>query len=264
MKIIEQFIKGKSSEPALCEDMLLITEDFVMVADGVTAKSNRMFSDKTGGRAAAEAVCEAVKGFAGNLTVEEAVEKMTESVASLYGEGEPYGTAATAVIIYSKYRNELWSIGDCQCLINGGFFGHEKEIDRIVSDMRSLVLEMSRRKGATDEELAQNDVGREFILPVIKKQQMFANVTGKFSYGVINGAPVPAEHIVVHKVNAGDEIVLASDGYPTLKSTLRESEELLAAEIKNNPLCDGGYRSTKGLQKGKNSFDDRTYVRFTI
>lgn len=264
MRIIEQFIKGKSNESDLCEDMLLITDNFVIVADGVTAKSDRMFSGKTGGRIAAETVCRAVEDFKSDITVEEAVDSMTKNVAALYDEGEPFGTAAVSVIIYSKYRNEIWSIGDCQCIINGEFFSHEKEIDSIVSHMRSLVLEMSRRNGTTDEELAKNDVGREFILPIIKKQQMFANTTGRFSYGVINGKAVPSEHIVVYKVKAGDEIVLASDGYPDLKGTLQKSEELLAQEIKNNPLCDGRYRTTKGLQKDKNSFDDRTYVRFVV
>lgn len=264
MNIIEQFIKGKKGNPAFCEDMLLVTEDFIAVLDGVTSKTDRLFSGKTGGRAAAEAVCEAITEFPDNISVNEAVEKMTEKVALLYDDGELFGAAATTVIMFSKNKNELWSIGDCQCYINDGFFGHEKEIDRIVSDMRSLVLELSRRKGISDEELTLKDVGREFILPVIKEQQIFANALGKYSYGVINGKPVPDEHIVVYKVKSGDEIVLASDGYPALKNTLAESERLLAEEIKNNPLCDGDYRSTKGIQKDSVSFDDRAYVRFIV
>jgi hypothetical protein len=126
------------------------------------------------------------------------------------------------------------------------------------------VLEMARSEGATDEELSINDIGREFILPVIKKQRIFANGEGRFAYGVINGTSVHKKDIVILKVKCGDEIVLASDGYPELCGTLQESEEKLKQELKTNPLCDGKYRSTKGVQKNCTSFDDRTYIRFRV
>ncbi len=264
MEIAESFIKGKREDQTLCEDMLFINDDFILVADGVTAKSDTKFHGKTGGRAAAEKVCEAVAGFPKDINVYDAVKLMTERVASLYTAEKPLGAASVGVIIFSKFKNEIWSIGDCQCFINDDFFSHEKEIDGIVSDMRALVLEMGRRDGKTDEELAEKDIGREFILPVIKKQEIFANAGGKFSYGVINGATVHQKDIVVHKVKKGDEIILASDGYPKLLRTLAESEERLKEEIKNNPLCDGDYRSTKGIKKEWSSFDDRTYIRFKV
>lgn len=264
MRILEQFIKGKKQEQNLCEDMLFINDNFIAVADGVTAKTDTEFQGKTGGRAAAEKICEAVADFPQDINVSDAVKTMTEKVASLYTADKPLGTASAGVIIFSKLKNEIWSIGDCQCYINDEFFSHEKEIDRIVSGMRALVLEIKRREGMTEEELAQNDVGREFILPVIKKQQMLANSEGEFSYGVINGQPVYEKDIVVHKVKQGDEIILASDGYPELLKTLRESEERLKEEIKNNPLCYRGYRSTKGIKKDCSSFDDRTYIRFKV
>ena len=65
-------------------------------------------------------------------------------------------------------------------------------------------------------------------------------------------------------MKAGDEIVLASDGYPYLKESLEESERLLKAELTNNPLCDREYRSTKGKAEDNISFDDRTYIRFKV
>ncbi len=264
MRILEKFIKGKALDEKLCEDALFYNEDFIVVADGVTAKDKILFNGETGGRAAARLICEAAADFEYDIDVYSATRILTKKVRELCEESKEGGSAAASVIIYSEYRKEIWSIGDCQCIINSEFYPHNKEIDRIVSDMRSLVLEMSRGKGATDEELTRNDPGREFILPVIKNQQIFANTMGRFSYGVINGASVPAEHIVVHKVKKGDEIVLASDGYPELCITLEESEEKLRKELKINPLCDGEYRSTKGLQKNCTSFDDRTYVRFIV
>ena len=264
MEIIESFICGKKADVLKNEDLLLITDDFIAVIDGVSAKNGRLFDGVTGGRRAAEKVCEAITTFDRSITAKEATEKITNAIAELYEKDEPKGTAAAGAIIFSKARNEIWSVGDCQCLINGKLFSHEKEIDRINSDMRALILEIAKREGKTQEELLQKDVGREFIMPILENQHIFANKTGSFSYGVLNGTPVPDEHIIIHKVKAGDEIVLASDGYPELFSTLSESEEYLEKIIKENPLCDREYRSTKGKEKYNISFDDRTYIRFKV
>jgi hypothetical protein len=34
--------------------------------------------------------------------------------------------------------------------------------------------------------------------------------------------------------------------------------------LRDNPLCDEGYISTKGLKPGNASFDDRTYLKFVM
>ena len=56
MEIIEKSIIGKSTDQSLCEDGLFISEDFIAVIDGVTAKSPGLFNGKTGGRAAMESI----------------------------------------------------------------------------------------------------------------------------------------------------------------------------------------------------------------
>ena len=263
LEIIESFIKGKKTE-ALCEDALVVIDSFIAVIDGVTGKSNRMFDGLSGGKAAAIKVCECVEDFPFDIECISAIEKITEAVKSLYEDDEPVGAAAAVAIIFSKEKNEIWSVGDCQCIINGKLHKHEKEIDVLLSEVRSLVLENEKRNGKTEKELLLSDTGREFILPLLKSQHIFANTHGDFSYGVFNGNEIPKDKIVVYKVKDGDEIVLASDGYPYLKENLEESEFLLQEEIKNNPLCDGDFRSTKGLVDGNNSFDDRTYIRFIV
>lgn len=264
VEIIEKFVDGKKSDPVLCEDLIFVSENFIAVVDGVTSKNQKSYNGLAGGRAAAEKVCETVSRLKADADVFSAVAEITKNIANLYETNEEKGSVAASAIIYSDYYKEIWSIGDCQCIINGEFFSHEKEIDRVNSEMRSLILELHRRSGKTDEDFLQNDVGREFIMPVLQNQHIFANATGKYSYGILNGTTVPEEHIVVHKVKSGDEIVLASDGYPYLKETLEESEKLLREELKNNPLCDKGYVSTKGISKGNKSFDDRAYIRFKV
>ena len=68
--------------------------------------------------------------------------------------------------------------------------------------------------------------------------------------------------IDIYDIPAGTEIILASDGYPYLENTLEASESKLKYILENDPLCYTLYKSTKGIQKGNVSFDDRSYVRF--
>lgn len=264
MKILEQFIKGKSKNEALCEDMLLVTDDFIAVIDGVTAKSGRLFNGASGGKAAAQAVYDAIKSFSRDITASEAVRTITEKVSALYDENEEKGVAAAGAIILSISRNEIWNIGDCQCIINGEKHLHEKEIDRVLSEKRAKILESAIKNGVSEEALLKNDVGREAILPELKEQHKYANTEGTFGYAVFNGTPVPESLIITYKLADGDTVVLASDGYPVLCETLEESEALLKKELSENPLCYKNYKSTKGLNSENLSFDDRTYIKLEI
>lgn len=264
MKIIEKLIKGKSENKALCEDMLLVTDDFIAVIDGVTAKGRRLFNGESGGKAAAKAVYDAIKNFSPDITVSEAVQNITEKVSALYDKNEEKGGAAAGVIILSIARKEIWNIGDCQCIINGEKYLHEKEIDRVLSEKRAEILENAIKNGATEEGLLKNDVGREAIFPQLKEQHKYANTDGTFGYAVFNGTPVPESLIITYKLTKGDTVVLASDGYPVLCETLAESEALLQKELSENPLCYKTYKSTKGLNPKNSSFDDRTYIKIKI
>ncbi len=78
----------------------------------------------------------------------------------------------------------------------------------------------------------------------------------------MNGFPIHPGHVIILPVPPHSQIVLASDGYPALKETLAESEAALRELIKNDPLCFRENMGTKGLVKGNDSFDDRTYIRF--
>ncbi|MBQ8209021.1 MAG: hypothetical protein IJZ35_00350 [Clostridia bacterium] len=269
MKILEQFIMGKREDQSLCEDGLFINEDFIAVFDGVTSKSSRTFGGKTGGRAAMEKAVEAMQDMPFDIDANGLFERINSGVLSLY-DGNSTGEAAVCAVVFSRHKNEIWSLGDCQYRIiyKGSneelYRPNDKHIDRLLSQVRALVLEISKIEGATDEELLKNDTGREFILPILKKQNLLANYDGNFGYAVLNGTPFVREKIQIEKVNIGDTVILASDGYPYLDSTLEESEKELERTIKENPLCDDIFVSTKGILPGNKSFDDRTFIKFIV
>jgi glycerophosphoryl diester phosphodiesterase len=82
----------------------------------------------------------------------------------------------------------------------------------------------------------------------------------------MDGFPIDDEGI--HIVDVGDsvkEVILASDGYPDLYPTLQETERNLREIIAQDPMLVGvRHRSTKGVLKGAESFDDRTYLRIRL
>lgn len=115
-----------------------------------------------------------------------------------------------------------------------------------------------------EKELLNDDIARNQILPLLKRQQYLENSHSDYSCEALNSMDINTDKIKLFKVKENDEIILASDGYPVLKNTLEESEKLLKKILNEEPLCYKIYKSTKGINKDNKSFDDRTYVKFKI
>lgn len=264
MIIKDQFIMGKAPDQELCEDSLFISNDFIAVLDGVTAKSNRSFNNMSGGKAAAEVAISIMKGAPADIDKITLFQSINEGIASLY-DGEATGEAAVCMIVFSRYHKELWVIGDCQCIINGDNHTHEKLIDKELSEIRSGIIKEALKNGATLEDIAKNDIGRQAIMPLLKEQPQYANRTDlPYGYPVLNGTSLAEGNIVTYTLHEGDTVIMATDGYPRLYDTLAGSEAYLSYILQTDPLCYSEYKSTKGLQKGNLSFDDRAYVKFSV
>lgn len=258
MKIIESKTESKSPE-RLCEDLLVITQDFIAVIDGVTPKSDFSYNGKSTGRLAAECVAQAVKEAEKTDDCSRVIRRCNERFRDFYRTVEfPYDKKEkglqAAAIIYSDHFREIWMIGDCQAMVDEVKYEQPKKSDVILSQFRGLMMALDT--GAAD--------ARARIEPWILKATAFANKRGtSYGYSVLNGETIPGELIKVISLSEEEhEIVLASDGYPVLKSSLEQSEQELARIIRDDPQCCKIYESTKGLKRGNVSFDDRTYVRF--
>ncbi len=264
MIIKEQFIMGKNPDKSLCEDALFVSDDFIAVLDGVTAKSTRKFNHMSGGKAATEVAIDILQSASADINKTTLFRLINDGIASLYG-GKATGEAAVCMIVYSKFYNELWVVGDCQCIINGNSHTHEKLIDKELSEIRSRIINEALENGASVEHIIENDVGRQAIMSKLRAQHQYANCTNHpYGYAVLNGTKFTDENIITYTVNNGDTVILATDGYPKLCETLEESEAYLSYILQTDPLCFNEYKSSKGLQKGNLSFDDRTYIKFII
>lgn len=269
MKIIETFLLGKQNNPLTCEDGLVIGKELIAVIDGVTSSGKVMYDGKKGGCYAKDLLVEFLAGddAAGlpkeellnelNRVIREAVRKHPQNPAS-------FEYPRANVIIYNNIYHEIWKYGDCQCSINGEVFSQEKEIDTIHGKLRAMWLETELLLGKSMEEIRANDVGRKFIQDSLVRQRLLENRKVPMGFPVINGTEIESSFIQTLAVKEGDEIVLATDGYPDLKGTLAESENALAGILEADPLCFRTNISTKGIQGNDISYDDRCYCRFVV
>lgn len=272
---MEIYLRGKTEDPKLCEDGIFIGKKLIVVIDGVTSKGKLKWFGDSSGKYAKDVLYKYLTENEDFNSAEEFFQSLSYCLrdARRMNEGckfEDYPRAS--VIAYSVINGKIWSYGDCNCMINGILHSHGKQIDKINSEKRAEVIENAIIKNGEHkvmEHLKVNDFGRDAIKEGLQKQLYLENrhlfINGlDYGYPVINGESICSEMIVEYEVYPGDHIVLATDGYPVLKGTLKESETALDWILKNDPMCFRKYKSTKGLQNNYDSFDDRAYISLTI
>ena len=223
---------SKTGHDEDCEDALYIGPHYVAVIDGATSKTQRRWDGQTGGRIAAHTITSAFDQIPYDATSRQAIDILTTALKNLYDhydvfqtvQANPVQRAIASLVVVSLWRKEVWFVGDCQCLLNQAHFSNKKTIDEIASHARSAFLEAEICTGKTVEKLLREDTGRAFILPLLERQMVFQNnpSAGTYWFSVLDGFFVPDEGICVHELPADiDALVLASDGYPSLKENAR-------------------------------------------
>ena len=279
MKIIESSIIGKKSQEA-CEDGMVITDDFIAVIDGSTSKTPKHLNpDMKNGRYAMMLISEYIRE---ELMADASVDDFCQGItAYIYNKvyeklgveerlkEHPEERLTASAILYSRTRNEVWMVGDCQAIIDGKLYENGKPYEQEIAKKRVELIE----QGLSPAE------ARKQIEPLLIKAMLSGQ---NQNYTVIDGFPIYREGVKVvalktkpasssietyfqeqtKPVSSPNEVVLASDGYPFLKPTLAASEAALAEQIANDPQNIRSFIATKGIVEGNKSFDDRTYIRF--
>lgn len=288
MKIIESSIIGKKS-PEACEDGMVVTDDFIAVIDGSTSKTPKHLNpDMKNGRYAMMLISEYIRE---ELKADASVDDFCQGVtAYIYNKvyeklgveerlkEHPEERLTASAILYSRTRNEVWMVGDCQAIIDGKLYENGKPYEEKIARKRVELIE----QGLSPAE------ARKQIEPLLIKAMLSGQ---NQTYTVIDGFPIYREGVKVVSVSdscsvqdsvpasdsvpcsdsvsasgtisvSSSEIVLASDGYPFLEPTLAASEAALTEQIANDPQNIHSFIATKGIVEGNKSFDDRTYIRF--
>lgn len=288
MKVIESSIIGKKS-PEACEDGMVVTDDFIAVIDGSTSKTPKHLNpDMKNGRYAMMLISEYIRE---ELKADASVDDFCQGVtAYIYNKvyeklgveerlkEHPEERLTASAILYSRTRNEVWMVGDCQAIIDGKLYENGKPYEQEIARKRVELIE----QGLSPAE------ARKQIEPLLIEAMLSGQ---NQTYTVIDGFPIYREGVKVVSVSdscsvqdsvpasdsvpcsdsvsasgtifvSSSEIVLASDGYPFLKPTLAASEAALVEQIANDPQNIHSFIATKGIVEGNKSFDDRTYIRF--
>ena len=279
MKIIESSIIGKKS-PEACEDGMVVTDDFIAVIDGSTSKTPKHLNpDMKNGRYAMMLISEYIRE---ELKADASVDDFCQGVtAFIYNKvyeklgveellkEHPEERLTASAILYSRTRNEVWMVGDCQAIIDGKLYENGKPYEQEIARKRVKLIE----QGLSPAE------ARKQIEPLLIEAMLSGQ---NQNYTVIDGFPIYQEGVKIvalktkpvssdietyfqeqtKPVSSLNEVVLASDGYPFLKPTLAASEAALAEQIANDPQNIHSFIATKGIVEGNKSFDDRTYIRF--
>lgn len=288
MKIIESSIIGKKS-PEACEDGMVVTDDFIAVIDGSTSKTPKHLNpDMKNGRYAMMLISEYIwEELKADASVDDFCQGVTAYIYNKVYEKlgveerlkeHPEERLTASAILYSRTRNEVWMVGDCQAIIDGKLYENGKPYEEKIARKRVELIE----QGLSPAE------ARKQIEPLLIKAMLSGQ---NQTYTVIDGFPIYREGVKVVSVSdscsvqdsvpasdsvpcsdsasasgtipsSSSEIVLASDGYPFLKPTLAASEAALAEQIANDPQNIRSFIATKGIVEGNKSFDDRTYIRF--
>ena len=168
-----------------------------------------------------------------------------------------------SALVYSKFKQQVWSIGDCQCMINGVLFTQQKKIDVLMGELRSVIIRCFLLKGCSESYLMKNDLSRSMINEFLLMQRFLENTEDEYGYPVLSShGSVPKA--VIYDVRKGDKVIFASDGYPVVCDTLLQSEELLQSIIHEDPLLFKQFKATKGVVGDNVSFDDRSYLKFVV
>lgn len=267
MRVIEKSLIAKNPQKK-SEDGLVITNDFIAVIDGSTSKAKHRYSIlMSNGRYAMKIISRYIRKMPANTSCHQFCIGITRAINKHYGRRiaelavHPEERMTASVVLFSRLRREIWMIGDCLCLVNGKLFENSKPYEQTLAEMRAARIKELLAEGKTQEELLTNDKARASIIPHMLEEMKKQNIT----YSVIDGFPIPEQLVPVITLNFNPhEIVFASDGYPILCPTLDESEGQLAHQRETDPMNIGQFKATKGFTPGNLSFDDRTYIRFTI
>ena len=264
ISVIEQMIVAKSDARA-CEDAIVVTADFAAVIDGATTPQFTSENGATGGFVAAQAIADTISSLPADADLPTFLTLTAVAIsAAAERSGIPpiFPTAAAAVI--SARRREVWVIGDVYTSITG--VAPTKQIERQAIIERVRVVSASLADGARPEDIQRHDPGRDAIQELLDEQVTHRNVASDpVGYAALAATPPPPHMCVLAEIPAdAEEVILASDGYPEVATTLAETERLLATDLASDPLRIGTHAATKAVMNGATSFDDRAYLRVRL
>ena len=270
MTIIEQTVVPKNPAKK-SEDGIVVTADFIAVIDGSTSKSTvRCHRDlslrpHSNGELAMLTLSAFIRKMPRDISAHQFCLGATQAIRRRYKKSclprladHPEDRLTASCIVFSRLRREIWMVGDCQCLVGDSYYDNPKPYEQELAEARAALITASPQPW---DHFLVDDTARQAIIPRMLETMRQQNKT----YSVIDGFPVAERYVRIITLDFQPwDIVLASDGYPFLCSTLAQSEQRLTEQRLSDPLNIRSFKATKAFASGFNSFDDRAYIRFKV
>lgn len=154
------------------DDDIYIGNNFVAVIDGVSSKSKIESGEKN--ITISHIITEAIKKidrptapeYAKTLEMEEFIQYINMYIKR-YCEEIKYPLSQNPLeatgAIYSKYRNQIWIVGDCRAVYDDNVIENELKIDEVYMKIRAEIIRTLLELGYTEQELFSKDIAKEII-----------------------------------------------------------------------------------------------------
>ena len=166
----ESFSVGKNENKN--DDDIYIGKNFVAVIDGVSDKSSVLVNGKK--IKIAQIITEAIRKmdrpeapiYAKTLSFEECVKFINlyiQEYLRRIGMDDEVGRMEATGVIYSRFRNQIWLVGDCKAIYDGNEIQNPLKIDEVFVDIRTKIIQALIKEGYTEEQLLKKDISIDII-----------------------------------------------------------------------------------------------------
>lgn len=269
LTVLETIERARSRHSASA-DRLVISPNVVAVIDGSTPKPWELGAPFDG-PTIADQLARAIEKCAADRTQNETPiswpRQLTAAVAALgHPASRPSRTRGCATVaILDGNERIVWRIGDPWVMIDETIHPPRRSSESSIARRRAQLISAKLQGGTSIAEVRHNDPSRVEILGDLQRLSEKRNDPCGLGYGAIDGLPVPGVHVEAIELPSTEcEVVLATDGYPEIYSTLEETERRLQDRLLHDPLLIDSPPQTKGVAEGAESYDDRTYVRCIV
>lgn len=281
--VVESNLVSRRGAGAPCENGLHAGEEICAVFD---CGNGLRASPSTAGVEAAKRLTGWASTAKSPLDITQAVAEWHDIIAAVAAEHAEPGLDLTAhAAVLDIPQMTAFRVGEAWIRV-----GEEYDIDGTPNDVigrwRDLILRSLLIGGSDALWLAANDPTRDRLAQVMhvslaslrnKDPENYADapewqrrLVEELEHGVIDGTATPGRHVdFTDEMEEGDEVVLATVGYPIPAATLEEAEAILQQRLREAGglmLRGDAWEPARplGVQDGDSSYADRAYIRVRI
>lgn len=265
IRVLEEFTEGKHKKSCYSEDRLICSEHAIGVIDGARGPDYKGTDVVT---AFLDETVELAKQIHLETNLTDFVTKLTHIVRAKKDRAGIKKIKTTGGLVFCIYlieRREMWRVGDCIYAVDGRVTENPCLAETVCAQARASIIKSWRAFGRTADDIMRDAAYDNIIDPLLDAVCLLMNEANhQLGFGAVNGEPVPEKFIECVPIERGDVIEICSDGYPSPMGSLEASENELRRLLEIDPMCIAENIGAKGLGPDRRSYDDRSYVRFSL